>query len=213
MLTIISGTILDDAERPYVGFIRFKRFWSTLPPTIIGSFKPIDIPIQADGGFAQGLRAGDYDMAVGDETPFRIRVPTSDGAAFDVTAVAIVNGSTVGGSSTLYFGQNAAETLTGAEIKANLAAVTTVGIVGVRSFSGGGYKFLAWPAALGAPRAAVGLKDTSTGLPVVMAGTPEEYTEMENGWNYKLTTIDGVAYRVYRTLYQLNGTFSILVLK
>jgi len=213
MLTTISGTILDDAERPYVGFIRFQRYWSSYPPNVVGSFRSIDIPVQADGGFAQPLRPGDYTLAIGDEAPYRIRVPESDGGAFDVTAVVITNGTIAGGAVTLYFGEDAAETMTADEIKANLAAVTTVGIVGVRAFSGGGYKYLAWPASLGAPRAAVGLRDVNTGLPVVMAGTPEGYTESENGYGYKLTTIDTVAYRVYRTLYPLSGSFSILVLK
>lgn len=211
MKTIVSGTILDDSERPWLGFLRFTRHLVE-GEKVIGDLTPREIPTQSDGGFEIELRSGRYRCEIGNQSPVLITVPEGVNLAVDIDTLLGATAETAGGGY-VYWGSSVSESLTGDEVDADLDKELEISLVGSRDFGAGGYKFWAWPNDFGAPRAFNGFRDPQSGSPVVMAGTGEGYTETENGWGYKLISIDGAAFRLYRSLYVINATATFVTLK
>jgi hypothetical protein len=211
MKTLVSGTILNDSELPWLGFLRFSRHLYA-GEEVVGDLTPREIPTQADGGFEIELRAGRYRIEVGNQSPFQIVVPEGVNLAYDIETLKGATVATAGGGW-LYWGTSLSESVTGATVDATFDKVLTISIIGSRAFAALGYKFFAWPDEFGSPRAYNGFRDPLSGSPIVMAGTDQGYSETENGWGYKLISIDGTAFRLYRTLYQINAAVAFLVLK
>jgi hypothetical protein len=101
----------------------------------------------------------------------------------------------------IYYGEDVdAGPLTQTQVKALRASGLQSGIAGTYIFLSGGYKYLAWPTALGA---ASSFKDASTSLDVDMQ--PPYLVSVTNA--YGVTT----NYYVYRTTYVLGGAINIIV--
>lgn len=212
MRTLVSGTILDDSERPWAGFLRFTRHL-TAGESVIGDLTPREIPTQADGGFEIELRPGRYKVEIGNQSPILITVPEGGDLAYDIELLKATRSVGVGGSGWFYWGSSTSETVTGSTIASTFTRLMSISIVGSKEFTAGGFKFFCWPDAFGDPRAFNGFRDPQSGSPIVMAGADQGFSESGNGWGYRLVSIDGEAFRLYRTLYQINAAVSFLVLK
>lgn len=212
MRTLVSGTILNDSEQPWAGFLRFTRHLN-IGESVIGDLTPREVPTQADGGFEIELRPGRYRVEIGNQSPILITVPEGGELAYDIETLKATRSYGVGGSGWVYWGSDASDTITGSEIASAFDRLLSISMVGSKAFNAGGFKFFAWPDAFGAPRAYNGFRDPLSGSPIVMAGADQGFSEEENGWGYRLVSIDGEAFRLYRTLYQINAAVSFLVLK
>lgn len=73
------------------------------------------------------------------------------------------------------------------------------------------YLFMAWPDDGSQPVATTGF--TSGGIPMTgdFAGAAEGYDQTHNGWPYKIVTVNGKPHRLYRTLYQMELSVTIVV--
>lgn len=118
------------------------------------------------------------------------------------------------GGYLVYWGPATPPTLDGAGIAALSGQTASTSPAGNYSFtpSGEQYFYLAWPDAFSAqPRATDGF--VSGGLPMTgdLAGATEGYDQSQNGWPYKLVSIGGNNYRLYRTRYTQSGPATITV--
>ena len=73
------------------------------------------------------------------------------------------------------------------------------------------YLYLSWPNAGPQPVPVTGFM--SGGLPMTgdLAGADEGYDQVHNGWPYRLVTVNGQAYRLYRTKYLMSAAIYITV--
>lgn len=81
----------------------------------------------------------------------------------------------------------------------------------IKNFPAGGYRIIAWPDSFGSPRALDGIIDPVTGFAFGMAGTADGYTLSENNWSYKLMTVGGRLYRIYRSYNPIGAAHSLQV--
>jgi hypothetical protein len=111
-------------------------------------------------------------------------------------------------ASTLYRGTSALATLTADQVKSVLSPSVGTSIAGTYALAAGGYKYFAFPATMGAPTA---IRDASTPFALALAGVEDGYSESTNGLSHAVIEIDGVSYRVYRSLNTLGGSISLTV--
>lgn len=112
---------------------------------------------------------------------------------------------------TIRWGTSTEPTLDGAGILDLENEVSRASIAGEYEFAAGGYKFIAWPDAARPPVPETGIWDTTTDLPAIMAGADEGFTETDSGWTYRLVSVSGRAYRLYRTRQSLGATVTLRI--
>lgn len=92
-----------------------------------------------------------------------------------------------------------------------LSSTSAISAKQTKVFNAGQFRIIAYPDVFGSPRPIDGFIDPSTGFPFVMAYAAQGYTNVENGWYYKLMTVAGKVCRVYRSLYPIGASHSIQV--
>jgi hypothetical protein len=110
----------------------------------------------------------------------------------------------------VYWGTSNSTTLDEAGIKA-LASTLAADPAGNYVFTVGAsevYFYQAWPAAATNPPIIVD-GFIADGFGVDFAGADAGYDQTDNGWPFKLVTVDTVPCRLYRTLYKQGGTLTI----
>lgn len=93
-------------------------------------------------------------------------------------------------------------------------SIDAAGILVLNSFSqssvdgsyvfteGPGYAYFAFPLQFEAAAA------INVGFNMALAGVPQGYTTLTNGLRHDIVTVNGREYRVYRSYYELNGSFT-----
>lgn len=115
-------------------------------------------------------------------------------------------------SDQVYWGASASTTLDGAGILALTGNRTSLDPAGDYAFTPPAeqYLYLAWPDDL--PDQPVATTGFMVGpFPAVLAGAAQGYDQSELGWEYKLVTVSGAAYRLYRTYWPIELAVTITV--
>lgn len=112
-------------------------------------------------------------------------------------------------STTIYYGSSANATLTEGQAKSDLFNTIRSSVVGNYACPASAYKYLAVPASMDAPS---GIRDFSSGMAVMLAGSGDGYGNATNNLQHASLTIDGVVYRVYRSANQLGAALTLQVL-
>lgn len=119
--------------------------------------------------------------------------------------------TTVVTASQMWWGVNAATTLDAAGIAALANTRTSDDPAYTYGFSPTNeYLYFAWAASL-TDQPIAGLGFTSGGFPVSLAGVADGYTSSENGYNFKLVSVGGVNYRLYRSTNKLSLALDVVV--
>lgn len=214
----ITGTITRKDGSPFVGFVRFTPWWQT-PPDTFSDQTPITTVTSKAGALSQSLAIGYYRVEVGNNPSFLIQIPedSAEDTVYELSTVVVgpnymPSSGGAGGSFTVYYGKDDLTILTGAQALGTLTAKSTSTIVSTYSLAAGtGYIYFAWPETAGSPKAGTGFAIGSFNVPMATSG--DGYDQTENGWAYKLVTIDGVSCRLYRTFNKVNGAVDIIVTK
>lgn len=107
-----------------------------------------------------------------------------------------------------YFGASAIVITDGNGVTANLIIEPAPTNPDTYAFAAGGYKYLALPASMAALSV---FKDNATNFPVPLAASADGFDQLANGLSFRLVTISGAAYRLYRTANILGGSITIYV--
>ena len=214
----LTGIITRKDGTPFVGFVRFVPWWQS-PPDTFSDQSPIETVTSKTGALSVTLAIGYYRVEVGTNPSFMIQIPADagDASSYELSTVIVgpnymPSSSGAGGSFSLFYGKADFDTLTGAQVLSLLTSKSTGTIESTYSFiAGPGYLYFAWPVAAGSPKASTGFRVGNFNVP--MAVGTQGYDQVENGWNYKLVTVDGVSCRLYRSFNKVNGTADILVTK
>lgn len=108
----------------------------------------------------------------------------------------------------IYHGSSDEETLDEGQAKSDLSSTDRPGLAGNYVCGEGGYKYLLVPMGVDAPAT---IRDMSTGFAVLLAGEDEGYGNETNELTHASLVIDGVTFRVYRSLYTLGSDMTLQV--
>ncbi len=217
-MPIVNSTILKKDGTAFSGFVRFVPWWST-PPSSLDDQAPITTNTSKTGQLSQRLKVGYYKVEVALNPAVMIQIPEDAGEdeQYELTTLIVgpnyaPSGSGAGGTFTVYYGKSNTLVLTGQDVFDGLTANATGSIASTYSFpSGLGYMFFCFPNSEGSPQAGSGF--VAGAFAVGMAGAAEGYDQLENGYSYKLVTVNGVQCRLYRSFNPTNGAADITVNK
>lgn len=105
-----------------------------------------------------------------------------------------------------YYGKLSVTSPTGGQV-ATLSSFTEADVARTYAFSSGaGYAYFCCPDTETPPTAM-----TVSGFDLVLAGTAQGYSSIANGLRYRTVTVGSTTYKVYRSYYQLHGSFNLVV--
>lgn len=172
-----------------------KWAMTTASAIVLGSTTLTFSKVTADD---ETLSSGSYDNAAASAASLSL-------SGFD-NAPAVSTSSA--SSTTIYYGKSSNANPTEGQAKSDLLSVVKDGPAGTYECAASGYKFLAVPASMTPPTT---IRDNATGLAVTLAGSADGYGTTTGTLTHASLVIDGVSYRIYRSLFVIGGSLTLQV--
>lgn len=140
--------------------------------------------------------------------------PRSEFAVDMMLGATVIAGSTTTDTLTVFWGPSTSTALDESGIQA-LQNVSSYTPAGNYAFAISGlpekYLFFAWPDDAEQPLDVTGFETGGFNMVGDFAGTAEGYILTENGWPYKIVSVDGDDFRLYRTKYKQAASVTVTV--
>lgn len=169
------------------------------------SFDPVTAAVSISGVSFDNTSPGEVSITGGSFSNTAPGTVSLSGLSFsDGEAIPVASG----GANTVFRGSAPSATLTVPLLKTYLGNQRKTELAGNYFCQATGYKYLVVPVGLGN---IASIKDAETDFNVALAGSADGYSSTTSGLHHSTLTVDGVAYRIYRSLYQLGDDITLKV--